>query len=515
MNATRPSRLGLKGNRGSALLAVMCFATVLVLALTTFQALCNQTLKTSNRNAQSTHAIELAELGMETAVWSRTNAKWTTAAGGIGDWTISSGTASITLSGANYNFSNGATGSVAISVTNYNVTTYTYGTTQTYPTSVATVTATITLADGSTVARQLKATLKKTEPVANAVAALTTTNGASTYGGTVTMYSGGSSVDSYSSSVEAAKTPTPFPATPTTDYAAIVMASTTVTMQSSATINGYIATAPNGSNAVSLSYTTGTSGSKLKGPSTSATLNIDTTRQTTSPYQNAFDVTAPTSGTALSAPTGTVYLGAYNSRTVYLASAGSLYIDSGTFIIDGKDENGDGVDDATDINSDGVINSSDYKNDVVIVVSSYLQVYPAGGNIIIRNGGSLKLLVAGSFIVHTGGIDNQTKLPKNLSIIGTGSTSSGASSYIYSPTKFYGTVYTPRQDFTFYGYNAASEFFGAMVGSNVYIYPLSSSNLKVHYDKDLATEVFRDVTTPYVVQGGTLKEYDVATGTEL
>jgi hypothetical protein len=497
MKPPRDPRPARTGQRGSALLAVMCFATVLALALTTFQALCNQTLKTSNRNAQSTHAIELSEMGMEYALWCRSNASWT-------GWTTSGSTASLTLSGSDFNFSNGATGSVALNVTNYNVTSYNYST-STLPTSVVTATSTVTLADGSTVSRQLKSTLQKAQPFSNAVAGILTYNGATAYGGTVTMNSGGSRIDSYSSSTS--------PTAATTDYAAIVMATTSVSMSTNALINGYVATSPNGSGNVALTYSTNSTASKLKGPSTAAATNIDTSRQTTSPYQNVFDIAAPGSGTSLSAPSGTVYLGSYNTKTVYRTT--NLYVDSGTFVIDGSDPDGNGVSDATDINGDGSIDSNDYRNDVVIVLTGSFQVYPGTGNIVIRNGGSLKVLIAGSFIVHTGGIDNQTRLPKNLALIGTGTSTLGYSSYIYSPTKFYGTIYAPRHDFTFYGYNSASEFFGAIVASDVVIYPLSSSNLKVHYDKDLASEVFRDIDTPYTIQSGTLKEYDVNSGSEL
>jgi hypothetical protein len=472
MTSLRPKRPGLGSNRGSALLATMCFATVLAIALTTYQALCYQTLNTSNRNAQSTHAIELAELGMEYATWSRTNARWTTAAGGLVDWATSGSTATTTLSGSNYNFSNGATGSIDLTVTNYNVTAYNYAT-STYPTSVVTSAATITLADGSTVKRTLQATLKKTEPFSNALAAVKTYNGGTAYGGTVTMNSGGSRVDSYSSSTS--------PSAATTDYAAIVMGQTGVTMSTSALINGYVATPPNSSNAVNLTYSTTATASKLKGPSTAAGTNIDTSRQTTSPYQNVFDVTAPsTADYVISTPSGTMTWGTANTTTTYRISTSSPTISSANITIAAN-------------------------SDVILVVSGTLWI-DTGCQITISSGASLKILVSGGFYIYGGGITNTDKLPKNLTVIGTGSTTSGYGGYMYTPTKFYGTLYIPRVDFTVYGYNSSSEFFGAIVASDIVIYPLGSSNLKVHYDKDLAAEVFKNVDTPYTVQAGTLTE---------
>jgi hypothetical protein len=348
-------------------------------------------------------------------------------------------------------------------VTNYNVTTYDYGT-DTNPTSVATAVATVTLADGSTVSRTLQATLKKTEPFANAVAAVVTYNGATAYGGSVLIRSGGARVDSYSSSTS--------PTASTTDYAAIVMGQTSVTMQNNSLINGYVATSPNGSGNVALT------GSKLKGASTSSSLNIDTTRQTTSPYQNNFDVAAPTADYVIATPSGTVNLGVAEASTVYRISTNSPSIGSATITITG---------------------------DVVLVVTGTLYIDP-GCSITLSSGSTLRILVGGGFYMHTGGITNTDKRPKDLTIIHTGTSTVGYAGYMYTPTKFYGTIYAPRMDFTLYGYSAASEFFGSIVASDFTQYPLSSSNLKIHYDKDLATEVIRNVVTPYTIQAGTLTE---------
>jgi hypothetical protein len=499
MSPDRPHHQGNTRTRGSALLAVMCFATVLALALTTFQALCNQTLKTSNRNAQSTHAIELAEMGLECAVWSRTNAIWTTAAGGIANWTISGSTASTTLSGTNYNFSNGVTGSVTISVTNYNGTNTT--------TSVLTSTGTATLADGSTVTRILQATLEKAKPFSNAVAATASA-------GTVQLLTGGQTVDSYT--VPASPT---IPVTFTYDYNAVVTGYS-VSMANSATVNGYIATPANGSGVVALTYTTGSSGSKLKGPSTSGTLNIDTTRQSTNPYQQVFDIPNPTISTVYSQPADAtalaaakvlygnsayfalaepaastdVYLGETGSTTYYRATLGAtsssyyyLNNSNGRLIIDGTS--------------------------VVIVIPGYFYINTSG-SIIVRNGGSLRILLQGGGSIYYAGIDNQTKRPKNLSIIGTGTSTVGYTLWVWSYSQFYGTIYAPRHAVRIWGYNATSEFFGSIVASSVIIDPYSSSALKTHYDKDLASEIIPDVSTPYVIQSGTLKEVDSA-GNEL
>src|SRR4051812_13490683 len=90
------SRAGFRGNnRGTALLAAMCFSTVLALSLGSYMTLCSRTLSLSTRTMQSTHSIALAETGMEDAVWALNKNDWSA-------WTISGTTATRTISGFSY-----------------------------------------------------------------------------------------------------------------------------------------------------------------------------------------------------------------------------------------------------------------------------------------------------------------------------------------------------------------------------------------------------------------------------
>lgn len=475
--------------RGSALLSVMCFATVLALALTTFQALCNQTLKTSNRNSQGMHAIELAEMGLEYGLWTRnlptfSSSDWT-------GWTISGSTASITLSGSDYNYSNGVTGSVAVSITNYNGTNTT--------TSVITSAGTATLADGSTVTRTLQSTLEKAKPYTKAIVATATS-------GTVQLLSGGQTVDSYS--VPASPT---VPVTFTYGYSGVVAASA-ITMQNNATINGYVSTLPNGSGNVSLTVTTGGSGSKLKGPSTAAGTNIDTTRESTSFYQNVFDIPNPSVGTVYSQPADAAALATakatYGNNAVFaLAEPGSSDVSLGE---SGSTTYYRATLGATSANYYWLRNSGRLLvdgTDVVIIIPGYFYVDSTGrAQIVVSNGGSLRIMLQGGGSIYYGGIDNQTKRPKNLQIIGTGTSTIGYTLWLWSYTKFYGTIYAPRHAVRVWGYNSTSENFGSIAASSVIIDPYSSSALKVHYDTDLADEIIPSVTTPYNIKSGTLTE---------
>src|SRR4051794_26648904 len=99
--------------RGSALLAALCFCAVLGIALASYMSVCYQTLQTSSRNNQGTHSFELAETGMEEALemLNRSSANWS-------DWTLNTSatpkSATKTLSG--FSFGNGTTGSVVVTV---------------------------------------------------------------------------------------------------------------------------------------------------------------------------------------------------------------------------------------------------------------------------------------------------------------------------------------------------------------------------------------------------------------
>ena len=50
--------------RGAALLAALCFATVLTIALGSYMTLCTRTLALSSRSVQGALSVELAETGI-------------------------------------------------------------------------------------------------------------------------------------------------------------------------------------------------------------------------------------------------------------------------------------------------------------------------------------------------------------------------------------------------------------------------------------------------------------------
>ena len=239
------------------MLAALCFATVLALALGSYMTLCYTTLATSNRNVHSAHSQELVETGMEEVLWTL---KANSNAGDWSGWSIAGTKATKTIS--NYaTYSNGVTGSITLTVTNY---------TNTTGTRNVTVTGTTAQADGTVLSSRTVTASSAPAPLfVNALSGTT---------GNVTFSSAGT-VDSYDSSqgLYAAQTPT---------YAATVASSATVSTTSpaatvqlvNAQIKGYVASLYSGGPSYS-------SSAKVVGPTTPAATKIDPSRISTSPYQ--------------------------------------------------------------------------------------------------------------------------------------------------------------------------------------------------------------------------------------
>ncbi|HUR57489.1 MAG TPA: hypothetical protein VM029_07255, partial [Opitutaceae bacterium] len=169
------------GERGAALLAALCFTTILGISIASYLTLSYRTLELSNRSMQGSRCVQLAELGMETALWSLNNSDWT-------DWTFVGTTASRTLNGFTYD--NGVTGSATLTVTNYTGTT---------GSRTVTATGTTLRPDGTRATRTLTSGAAQAPVFLNAVAGTT---------GRVKFLSAGT-VDSYDSSLGEYGTQTP------------------------------------------------------------------------------------------------------------------------------------------------------------------------------------------------------------------------------------------------------------------------------------------------------------------
>src|SRR5271154_3096014 len=66
-----------KDERGAAMLAALCLAMVFAISLSSYMALCYTSLKMSTRALMNEHCSELAETGIEQALYARNNGDWT------------------------------------------------------------------------------------------------------------------------------------------------------------------------------------------------------------------------------------------------------------------------------------------------------------------------------------------------------------------------------------------------------------------------------------------------------
>ena len=283
------------GERGAALLAALCFTTILGISLASYLTLTYRTLELSNRSMQANRCVQLAELGIETALWSLNKSDWT-------NWTFAGTTASRTLTGFTYD--NGVTGSATLTITNYDGTT---------GTRKVTATGTTVRPDGARSTRTLTSTMTQAPVFLNAVAATS---------GRVKFMAAGT-VDSYDSSLGDYGSQTP-------GYSAILSSgSTSVTSATvqltNAQVKGYVATLSTGP-----SYSTS---ARLQGPTTPGTTLIDTSRITTSPYQPNFEERDPW-GTSTTLPTGSVVIGSPGVTALYTATDVTIG-DRQVLVIDG------------------------------------------------------------------------------------------------------------------------------------------------------------------------------------
>jgi hypothetical protein len=296
MKAFRPSWIRSK-QRGAVLLAALCFATVLAICVGGYITLCYRTLEFSNRSMHSGRSVELAETGMEEALWALNKNQWDT-------WTISGSIARKTLSG--FSYGNGTTGEVSIEIKSFD---------GSAGTRTVTVVGKTTLADGTVLQRTLTSSSERAPLFLNAVAGTT---------GRVKFKSGGT-VDSYDSSLGTYASQTP-------GFSAIISSGSKSTLSATVQltnveVKGYVATLSTGP-----SYSTS---AKLIGPTTPVTTKIDTSRITTSPYQPVFEEIVPT-GTGSTLAAGTVTIGnpGATSPEIYRTTDLSL-TDSQVLTVDG------------------------------------------------------------------------------------------------------------------------------------------------------------------------------------
>jgi hypothetical protein len=469
------------------MLAALCLAMVFAICLSSYIALCFTSLRMSTRSQMSSRSLEVAEMGLEQALYALNANK------GAGDWTggwtlsgsgqtesmvvTANGLVAVSGSPTPLNLGSSETGQVVITVSPY----------PTNGTPTITSTATVTLAsDGTTVVRKITTVAGIAPVFVNAVAATT---------GTV-QFQTGATLDSYDSRNKIAGVPATYAtqnpgALPgALGTSAIVLsqdtsASATVALNN-AVIYGYAV----GNQTNSISYATN---AYIGGYPTSTT-SIDPTRLITNPppaipplsptpypyalpYQPSFPEFLPNgSGMLPTTSCGVSSTPPYNSDNILSVTSTLGYTTSTlptTYYASG-------------INlTSGIVT---IQGPVVLIV--YGNVNIAGGQIQIQTSsivGSVPasltiLLENGSMTMGDNGIVNMdaVPLPKRLAILSTTNNSTSNSVQLSINTApFYGVIYFPNLPVSVTG--SSPVIYGSIVGQSVTF----TGSPTIHYDMAL------------------------------
>ena len=444
--------------RGAALLAALCFAMVMAVALASYITVCYRSLQLSSRNVNGAHSAELAELGMEEALWALNKNDWSNG------WTITGTTATKTLS-SGFAYDGGFTGKVSVTVTNYASTTHTL---------TATGTLCILAADGvtpiagTTQTRTLTSSSAPAPLFVNAVAGTTGLVKFTTAGTSSNIDSYDSSKGDYTAAIQS----------PTYNYSAILSSGSTSVATSTvqltnAQVKGYVATLSTGPSYSTSAKLVGSAAQPAVANRAPTNAWVDLTRMTTSPYQPIFSIKTPTgTGTTLANPTTDITIGTPGVTSLYYCN--------------GLDTTG-----TVKITVAGPVQ-------LVMNGTSAFYIGLHGGansaSIEIQAGASLEVFSAGDIAIYGNGINNLTKNPNKCAIYSSNTLTAPDMWTNAVPTAdFYGVIYTPNGDFKVWSNNA---IYGAIIARNV---TFSGSAPVVHYDLNLRTVVFPGLDTPYAV----------------
>lgn len=455
-----------RGERASITLATLCFVTVMAIATASYFALCRSSYYNSTRQVRETKARELAQVGLEEALWALNQNTWS----GSGPtsttaWATVGANRSVTLDYGS--LGQGATGQVTLTVANY------ASAGPTWPT--ITSAATVTLGDGSTVAKTLQAAAGPTPLFGNAIASV------NSYVSFVT----GGTVDSWNSDPDnnaaTAAVPYAFTAGSPANYAAVVAGNDNGTfgvVLNQALVNGYVATFGK-----PVSYSTsGSPGGMVKGPATAGSVKVDPARLGQSafiPAASVFTVVPPpASGPNFGGLIGTILdlvgalLGAPSSAEVYKVNGDLTILGvpllSPNLTVDNR---------AMKLIIDG---------DLTIGGS---------GKITVNSNASLKIFVAGDVSIGGNGIQNLTQDPRKLAIFCTSGSTSDSVQYTTS-ADFCGVIYAENKPIDI---RENATFYGALLSGQYVRFSTNATAPNFHYDSSLRNVRFSNISTPYLL----------------
>ena len=428
-------------------LVALCLTIVLGIAVAGYVALCARTMVLSNRSFCYTSSTQLAETGLEEALWALNQDRNTRGGYSWQGWTIdnASGTA------AKEPMTGFATNKGVPGVVNVRV--------DGFRTDSPTITAhgICQMPDGITIDKELKIQAQPAALFTGPVGGYSSTSFTINWTDTIDSYNTSLGVD-YS-----AQTPT--------DQAIVSAPNVSV---NAANLLGYVAT--RGSAPV---YTTrGT----VKGLHTSSGVDRDASRVFTNASQNLFDVLPDDklpgeNGGTLSSGSSDLKSDPPenpNPPLVRYMVLGDLTLALGATLT--------------------------IEEPVIIVVSGNLSIRDYG-SIVIKGAGRAQIIVAGSIDIQGGGIDNQTKIPSRLAVFRR-SSPGGNSAYfnvdgstysarLQTSTPFYGVIYDPYGSLIVYGTSAV---YGSLVANVVTV---GYGNGAIHYDLSLRHATFSALNTSY------------------
>lgn len=453
-------------------LVALCLTIALGIAVAGFVAVCARTMELSNRSFCYTASTQLAETGLEEALWSLNQAyanpssyDWSAAG-----WTKTGSTVTKSLTGFATN--TGVPGSVTLQIDNCD---YDRISNTTLP--VITSHGISQMRDGIAIDRRLKVAVRPVALFSNAVAAVGTATPDNHLGNYVYFASAaGGLVDSYDSTqnsgdYDPSLVPGATPPRPVNRSDKAVVSGPYVYLYNT-NVLGYVATANPSSYALWV-YTNG--GVTGLDPTTGlpSSLRIDNSRISNNANQSAFDLSQPSATNQLfgGAQTGMARIatGATSPQFWYSGLSGLALSGGDTLTIDGP---------------------------VVIVVSGDFSIQDMA-SIQITADGSAQIYVTGNLNIQGLGINNLTKRPRKLALF---STSNSWYSQMNTTTPFCGVIYVPNMPLYVGSWSPATPNYdmtinGALVAKYVFFYDVPA----VHYDLDLRNATFSSVSTPFQV----------------
>lgn len=421
------------GDRGSLLIVAMLLTAVLGIALATHIRLSRVSLELSNRGFYQNAAVNLAETGLEHAIWSINKMVdgdatawdgWTTS--GPNAWRV----------WENFTYDQNSVGKVRVYVRNYNG----------VSAPVLTARATIEMAHGAPVEKWIEVTLRKRSKFANGLVAKQS----------IIFKGNNASVDSWNSEKEPDGTPRASPV----DYAAAyrndngsagsISVSVEAILLNNADIWGFAATG-------GAQPSVGSQGSIL-GEDSPSGAKVDPARVSTDFTANFDPEPMPSGGTTVASIGSTI---GTTGTTTTVRYAGSI---SGSLVVKGHVT-------------------------LILTAGSPTKVINQTGNdqIEIELGGSLTVYTEGDIKIAGKGILNPNTQPKSVMIYGTKSSGSPQEIDIKGNGALKSVVYAPNGNVFV---NGNGDVMGSIVANNITMV----GNAAFHYDESLAD---LDTGNPY------------------